>query len=185
MIFAKRCSPGTSVALCMSGMSASPVRMASSVAVPASGDGKACAMAISRCRAASGGNGPDASPTKRMPATCSMSCASACRIISASASGNNCAALSMILSNTGCASSTDAAMTLSTSLVAVCCSSASCVSRNRRAFWIAIAAWPAKDSTSAISRSVNRAHGRCAKVRAMKNAPTARSCTSIGATTTA
>jgi len=73
-----------------------------------------------------------------------MSCASVCRIISARASGNSCAALSMILSNTGWALSTDAAMTLSTSLVAVWCSSASCVSLNSRVFSMAITAWLAK-----------------------------------------
>ena len=88
-------------------------------------------------------------------------------------------------SNTGCTSDGEPAMTFRISAVAVCRSSASFVSRNIFAFWIAIAAWPAKDSTSAISRSVNRAHWRCAKVRTMKNAPTARSCMSIGATTTA
>ena len=42
------------------------------------------------------------------------------------------------------ASSTELLITRSTSAVAVCCSSASLVSLNRRAFWIAITAWSAK-----------------------------------------
>ena len=44
-------------------------------------------------------------------------------------------------------------MTLSTSAVAVCCSSASLVSLNRRTFSIAITAWSAKVCASAISWS--------------------------------
>ena len=41
-------------------------------------------------------------------------------------------------------SATELLMTCSTSAVAVCCSSASFVSLNRRTFWIAITAWSAK-----------------------------------------
>ena len=59
-------------------------------------------------------------------------------------------------------------MTFSTSLVAVCCSSASvssrvraCTSSNRRAFSMAMTAWSAKVSTSAICCSV-KAGPRCA-----------------------
>ena len=63
--------------------------------------------------------------------------------------------LSRILSNTGCASATELLMTCSTSAVAVCCSSASLVSLNRRAFWIAITAWSAKVFSSAMSFSEN------------------------------
>ena len=56
---------------------------------------------------------------------------------------NRCWPLSRILSNTGAVSATELLMTCSTSAVAVCCSSASLVSLNRRAFWIAITAWSA------------------------------------------
>ena len=52
--------------------------------------------------------------------------------------------LSRILSNTGCVSATEPLITCSTSAVAVCCSSASLVSLNRRTFSIAITAWSAK-----------------------------------------
>ena len=53
-----------------------------------------------------------------------------------------------IASNTGAASATELLMTLSTSAVAVCCSSASCVSLNSRTFSIAITAWSANDPQS-------------------------------------
>ena len=46
------------------------------------------------------------------------------------------------------ASATELLMTCSTSAVAVCCSSASLVSLNSRAFWIAITAWSAKVCSS-------------------------------------
>ena len=48
------------------------------------------------------------------------------------------------MSNTGWVSATERLITCSTSAVAVCCSSASCVSLKRRAFSIAITAWSAK-----------------------------------------
>ena len=64
-------------------------------------------------------------------------------------------ALSMMRSNTGAASDTDWPITVSTSALAVCCSSASFVSLNSRAFWIAITAWSAKVRSSAISFSEN------------------------------
>ncbi len=51
-------------------------------------------------------------------------------------------------SNTGAASETRTADDLSTSAVAVCRSSASCVSLNSRTFWIAITAWSAKVCSS-------------------------------------
>ena len=53
-------------------------------------------------------------------------------------------ALSTIASNTGCTSDGELAMTLRISAVAVCRSSASLVSLNRRTFSIAITAWSAK-----------------------------------------
>ena len=62
--------------------------------------------------------------------------------------------LSMMRSNTGAASDTDWPMTVSTSALAVCCSSASFVSLNRRVFCIAITAWSAKACSSAISLSL-------------------------------
>ncbi len=49
--------------------------------------------------------------------------------------------LSRIFSNTGLASATESLITCNTSAVAVCRSSASFVSLNSRAFWIAITAW--------------------------------------------
>ena len=55
--------------------------------------------------------------------------------------------------NTGSSSPGDALMICSTSAVAVWRSSASLVSLNRRAFWIAMTAWSAKVSSSAISLS--------------------------------
>ena len=61
--------------------------------------------------------------------------------------------LSRIFSNTGAVSATELLMTCSTSAVAVCCSSASFVSLNRRTFSIAITAWRAKVCSSATSLS--------------------------------
>ena len=65
-------------------------------------------------------------------------------------------------SSTGCSSPGDRLMTLSTSAVAVCCSSASlsslvraCTSSNSRTFSMAITAWSAKVVTSSICFSVN------------------------------
>ena len=49
----------------------------------------------------------------------------------------------------------DRLITLSTSAVAVCCSSAASVSLNRRAFSMAMTAWSAKRSTSVICSSEN------------------------------
>ena len=77
----------------------------------------------------------------------------------AARSANRCWQLSRILSNTGAVSATELLITCSTSAVAVCCSSASLVSLNRRAFWIAITAWSAKVLSSAISLSVNGTGG--------------------------
>ena len=151
------CKDGTWDAACTSGIAVSwPVRMTNSVAEPASGAGKPCATACSCCRAAAGAIGPDASLTKRTPPSCRRSSASTTVITSDKALGNNCAPLSTILSNTGWASSTDAAMTFSTSLVAVWCASASLVSLNRRAFRIAITAWSAKVASNSICRSDRR-----------------------------
>ena len=59
-----------------------------------------------------------------------------------------------MVSNTGCASVCDWLITRRISLVAVCCSSASFVSLNRRTFSIAITAWSAKVWSSATCRSV-------------------------------
>ena len=53
------------------------------------------------------------------------------------------------------ASASEPLITRRTSAVAVCCSSASWVSLNRRAFWIAITAWSAKVLSSAMSWSEN------------------------------
>ena len=60
-------------------------------------------------------------------------------------------AFSASVSNTGCRSNVDRPITLSSSLVAVCCSSATRSSRfrassssNRRTFWMAITAWSPK-----------------------------------------
>ena len=60
--------------------------------------------------------------------------------------------LDRIMSNTGAASETELLITSSTAEVAVCCSSASLVSLNRRTFSIAITAWSAK----VLSRSIWR-----------------------------
>ena len=62
-------------------------------------------------------------------------------------------ALSRIASNTGVRSPGFALITCNTSAVAVCCSSASCCSVISRAFSIAITAWAAKFSSSAICLS--------------------------------
>jgi hypothetical protein len=60
--------------------------------------------------------------------------------------------LSRILSNTGCGFSIDSLMTWSTSAAAVCRSSVSRVSLNRRTFSIAITAWSAKSWSRSICR---------------------------------
>ena len=56
-------------------------------------------------------------------------------------------------SKTGWTSVGELEMTRRISAVAVCCSSASLVSLNRRAFWIAITAWSAKVRSSSTSLS--------------------------------
>ncbi len=68
---------------------------------------------------------------------------------------HNVCAFSKIASNTGARSPGDELMTCKTSAVAVCCSNASRVSVNSRAFSIAMTACAAKFSSSAISFSVN------------------------------
>ena len=71
------------------------------------------------------------------------------------------AADSTTVSSTGCRSKVERLMTLSTSAVAVCCSSDSpahvraCTSSNSRTFSIAITAWSAKVVASSICLSVN------------------------------
>ena len=65
------------------------------------------------------------------------------------------AAFSSIASQTGTRSPGEELITPSTSAVAVCCSKASRVSVNSRAFSIAITACAAKFSNSAICFSVN------------------------------
>ena len=64
-------------------------------------------------------------------------------------------ARSAIASKTGCTSVGELLITRRISAVAVCCSSASLVSLNRRTFSIAITAWSAKVFSSAISAAVN------------------------------
>jgi hypothetical protein len=64
-------------------------------------------------------------------------------------------ALAAMASNTGCTSEGELAITFRMSAVAVCRSSASLVSLNSRAFWIAITAWSAKVCKSASSLSLN------------------------------
>ncbi len=72
-------------------------------------------------------------------------------------------------SNTGCTSDGDPAMTFRISAVPVWRSSASFVSWNRRAFWIAITAWSAKAAQGEVGAAafgrigpgdVDRAHRR-------------------------
>ena len=86
----------------------------------------------------------------------------------------------MIAANTGCASDTDSLMAFSTSAVAVCRSSASRVSLNSRAFWIAITAWSANDLRSAFSLSCRPRDSR----RNIVSDPMPRPCHMSGATTT-
>ena len=64
-------------------------------------------------------------------------------------------AFSSIASNTGARLPGEALITCNTSAVAVCCSSASRCSVISRAFSIAITAWAAKFSSSAICFSEN------------------------------
>ena len=76
--------------------------------------------------------------------------------------------LSRILSNTGAVSDTELLMTFSTSEVAVCCSSASLVSLNRRTFWIAITAWSAKVWSSASCLVGKETGRRCGRLRSRR-----------------
>ncbi len=109
---------------------------------------------------------------------CQCSRPSAPVALSAStAPGSRRCRLVQMLSNTGRVSATDSPTTRSTSALAVCCSSASCVSWNRRAFWIAITAWSAKVFSSARSRSLNGRGGR----RITFSVPMPRPCHSSGA----
>jgi hypothetical protein len=71
------------------------------------------------------------------------------------ATSHNRIAFSRIASNTGARSPGELLMTRNTSAVAVCCSSASRVSVNNRAFSIAMTACAAKFCSSAICLSVN------------------------------
>ena len=78
------------------------------------------------------------------------------------AASHSLVAFSISVSSTGWRSNVDRLITLSTSLVAVCCSSASVNSRfrasssvNSRTFSIAMTAWAAKVSRSAICLSEN------------------------------
>ena len=87
------------------------------------------------------------------------------------------AARSAMMSNTGCTSVGEALITCSTSEVAVCRSSASLVSLNRRAFWMAMTAWSANVRSCAISLSLNGRGGE--RTRSM--VPMPRPCQSIGA----
>ena len=89
---------------------------------------------------------------------------------------------SMMTSNTGATSTGDSLITRSTSLIAVWYSrdslsssvrsstlcSASCVSANSRAFWIAITAWSQNERASATSCSLNGP----ASVRSRQSTPT-------------
>ncbi len=81
------------------------------------------------------------------------------------------------LSNTGCVSDGELAITFKISAVAVCRSSASLVSLNSRAFWIAMTAWSAKLRSRLHSFSLNG----FIEVRPTKIEPMARSSHSMGA----
>jgi len=96
-------------------------------------------------------------------------------------------AFSASVSNTGCRSKVDRPITLSSSLVAVCCSSEvrsspfrASSSWNSRTFWMAITAWSAKVWSSATRRSGNSP----ATVRVTVMAPMGRPSRSIGTATT-
>ncbi len=84
--------------------------MASSAAVPASGDGNAVRWSSRAAGPISGVNGPTRLPRSGMPATCSTSCASDCRIDHGQGVRRTAARqLSRIVSNTGCVSGDRAA----------------------------------------------------------------------------
>ena len=78
------------------------------------------------------------------------------------------AAASTMASNTGCESVGEPPMTCSISAVAVCRSSASCVSLNRRTFSIAITAWSAKVCSSAELRRRRTARLRARHARSRR-----------------
>ena len=75
--------------------------------------------------------------------------------------------LSTIASNTGCTSVGDSLMTRRMSALAVWWARASCVSWNRRAFWIAITAWSAKVWSMASSLSANAPRERATPMAPM------------------
>ncbi len=89
-------------------------------------------------------------------------------------------AVSTIAANTGFTSVGEPLITRRMSAVAVWRASASCVSLNRRAFWIAIAAWSANVRTRPNSASENARGG----VQMMSIVPMALPLHDIGAFTT-
>ena len=109
--------------------------------------------------------GPAAGPGRRRTCTCCCSSTTRTAVLSV---GNRASQLSRIFSNTGLASATELLITCSTSAVAVCCSSASLVSLNRRTFSIAITAWSANVSSSAISAWREGARLACAAARSRR-----------------
>src|SRR5438552_64389 len=98
------------------------------------------------------------------------------RMSQARSASHSRAARSTTVLRTGGRSNVEPLMIFRTSLMAVCCSSASRVSSKRRTFSIAIAAWPANVCTSSISRSLN---GRTS-YRDRTTAPIPRPSLSIG-----
>ena len=111
-------------------------RIACSLAVPASGTGK-----MRRVRSIRSASGPRIAPST------SRSCSSTRKTISW-LPANRRSQPARILSNTGAVSATELLIACSTSEVAICCSSASLVSLNRRTFSIAITAWSANVCSS-------------------------------------
>jgi hypothetical protein len=131
----------------------SPRAKASSACVPASGIGYCERMAASKAANNCGPFGPYcacAAAVAWMRST-SSSPASLTRCRLNICAGNSRSQDWRILSNTGPVSATELLMTPSTSAVAVCCSSASCVSLNNRVFSMAISAWSRNDSASAMA----------------------------------
>src|SRR5438132_677054 len=98
------------------------------------------------------------------------------RMSQARSASHSRAARSTTVLRTGGRSNVEPLMIFRTSLMAVCCSSASRVSSKRRPFSIAIAAWSANACTSSISRSLN---GRTS-YRDRTTAPIPRPSLSIG-----
>ena len=95
--------------------------------------------------------GPPRSPKTATPRIVSPSR----RMMSTNCASQILAARSATACSTGCTSVGEAEITCRISLVAVCRSSASCVSLNSRTFSIAITAWSANEVTSSISLSLN------------------------------